>query len=107
MTPEACLARMSFDASILENAGLLVFDECHLLHPNEAASDRRALDSMICVLNFARLAPEADFLLLSAMMKNTDEFADWLKDLTGRQCLALSCHGSPLGNFAGGRISRQ
>ena len=50
MTPEACLARMSFDASILENACLLVFDECHLLHPNEAASDRRALDSMLCVL---------------------------------------------------------
>ena len=101
MTPETCLARMSFDASILENAGLLVFDECHLLHPNEAASDRRALDSMLCVLNFARLAPEADFLLLSAMMKNTDEIADWLKDLTGRQCLSLSFPWKPTRQLRG------
>ena len=101
MTPEACLARMSFDASILENAGLLVFDECHLLHPNDAASDRRALDAMLCVLNFARLAPEADFLLLSAMMKNTDEIADWLKDLTGRQCLGLSLSWKPTRQLRG------
>ena len=101
MTPEACLARLSFDASILENAGLLVFDECHLLHPSEGASDRRALDAMLCVLNFARLAPEADFLLLSAMMKNTDEIADWLKDLTGRQCLALSLSWKPTRQLRG------
>ena len=101
MTPEACLARMSFDASILESAGLLVFDECHLLHPNEAGSDRRALDAMLCVLNFARLAPEADFLMLSAMMKNTDEIADWLKDLTGRQCLSLSLSWKPTRQLRG------
>ena len=101
MTPEACLARMSFDASILENAGLLVFDECHLLHPTETASDRRALDAMLCILNFARLAPEADFLLLSAMMQNTDEIADWLNDLTGRRCLPLSWSWKPTRQLRG------
>ena len=101
MTPEACLGRMSFDTSILENAGLLVFDECHLLHPNETASDRRAIDAMLCLLNFARLAPEADVLLLSAMMKNTDEIADWLEDLTGRQCLSLSLSWKPTRQLRG------
>ena len=101
MTPEACLARMSFDASILEDAGLLVFDECHLLHPTEVASDRRALDSMLCVINFARVAPDADFLLLSAMMKNTEEIAEWLEDLTQRHCLSLSFSWKPTRQLRG------
>ena len=101
MTPEACLARLSFDTSILEKAGLLVFDECHLLHPNNVAADRRALDSMLCVLNFARFAPEADFLLLSAMMKNSDEIAKWIEDLTERQCLSLSLSWKPTRQLRG------
>ncbi|MCY4559105.1 MAG: DEAD/DEAH box helicase [Chloroflexi bacterium] len=101
MTPEACLARMSFDTSIFENTGLLVFDECHLLHPSEPVADRRALDAMLCFLNFARLAQEADFVLLSAMMKNTDEIAEWIKDLTGRHCLALSLSWKPTRQLRG------
>ena len=101
MTPEACLARMSFDTSIFENTGLLVFDECHLLHPSEPVPDRRALDAMLCLLNFARLAQEADFVLLSAMMKNTDEIAEWIKDLTGRRCLALSLAWKPTRQLRG------
>lgn len=101
MTPEACLARMSFDASMFEDTGLLVFDECHLLHSNESVANRRALDAMLCVLNFARLAEEADFLLLSAMMKNTTEIAEWINDLTGRQCLALSLSWKPTRQLRG------
>lgn len=101
MTPEACLARLSFDPSIFENAGLLVFDECHLLHPSEPVADRRALDAMLCLLNFARLAQEADFLLLSAMMKNTGEIAEWIKDMTGRHCLALSLSWKPTRQLRG------
>ena len=101
MTPEACLTQMTFDASVLETAGLLVFDECHLLHPNDSGSDRRALDAMLCVLNFATLAPNADLLLLSAMMKNTDEIAKWLEDLTGRRCLALSLSWKPTRQLRG------
>ena len=104
MTPEACLARMSFDASFFEDAGLLVFDECHLLHPSESGTNRRALDAMLCVLNFARLARGADFLLLSAMMKNTDEISDWLQDLTGRQCHPLSLSWKPTRQLRGSVI---
>ncbi len=100
-TPEACLAQMSFDASVFEEAGLLVFDECHLLHPYEGASDRRALDAMLCVLNFVRLAPDADLLLLSAMMRNTEEIAEWLEYLTGRRCLALSLPWKPTRQLRG------
>ena len=101
MTPEACLAQMTFDASIFENTGLLVFDECHLLHSIDGRSDRRALDAMLCVLNFTRIAPNADRLLMSAMMKNTEEIAGWLEDLTGRGCLALSSSWKPTRQLRG------
>ena len=106
LTPEACLALMSFDASVLEEAGLLVFDECHLLHPNEEVSDRRALDAMLCVLNFARLAPNADLLLLSAMMKNTEEIAEWIEDLTQRRCIPLSLSWKPTRQLRGSVVYR-
>ncbi len=101
MTPEACLARMSFDASIFKEAGLMVFDECHLLHPNEVGTDRRALDAMLCVLYFARLAAGADLMLLSAMMKNSEEIAKWIADLTERRCLSLLLPWKPTRQLRG------
>ncbi len=101
MTPEACLTQISFDASVYNDAGLLVFDECHLLHPSDRPNDRRAIDAMLCVLNFARLAPEADLFLLSAMMRNKKEIAGWLEDLTGRTCLALSHAWKPTRQLRG------
>ena len=101
MTPEACLAQMTFDASVFENTGLLVFDECHLLHSSDSGSDRRALDAMLCIMNFTRLAPNADLLLMSAMMKNTEEIAEWLEDLIGRRCLALSSSWKPTRQLRG------
>lgn len=107
MTPEACLAHMSFKDSILERVGLLVFDECHLLHPKEGHSDRRALDAMLCVLNFAWLAPEADFLFLSAMMRNAKEIASWVGTLTKRPCLALSSQWKPTRQLRGSIVYRR
>jgi DEAD/DEAH box helicase len=100
MTPEACLAQMSIEPEVFEDVGLLVFDECHLLHADDTGG-RRALDAMLCVLNFAALVPEADFLLLSAMMKNTDEIAGWVKEMTGRECLPLSLPWKPTRQLRG------
>ena len=56
---------------------------------------------MLCVLNFASLVPEADFLLLSAMMKNTEEIAGWVKEMTGRACLHLSLPWKPTRQLRG------
>ena len=50
---------------------------------------------MLCLLNLTRTAPNADLLLMSAMMKNTAEIAGWLQDLTGRECLALDLAWKP------------
>lgn len=85
MTPERCLALLSYSPEAFENVGLLVFDECHLLSP--VSNLRRALDGMFCVLAFNSIAPEADFLFLSAMLDNGAAFAEWIEELTGRTCV--------------------
>lgn len=86
MTPERCLALLSYSPEAFENVGLLVFDECHLLSP--VSNLRRALDGMFCVLAFNSIAPEADFLFLSAMLDNGAAFAEWIEELTGRTCVS-------------------
>ncbi|SLN64593.1 ski2-like helicase [Roseovarius albus] len=101
LTPEACLAQMSFDQQEFANVGLVVFDECHLLHPSDRPEDRRPIDAMLCLLNLIRLADQIDVLLLSAMMKNTDELAAWVADLTGRPCLSLSLAWKPTRQIRG------
>lgn len=106
MTPESCLAQMSIQPMVFEGVGLLIFDECHLLHPEENRG-RRALDAMLCLLNFASRAPEANFLLLSAMMKNTDEIAAWIADLTERPCLPLSLPWKPTRQLRGSVVYSQ
>ncbi|MCM5693322.1 DEAD/DEAH box helicase [Sinorhizobium meliloti] len=94
-TPERCLFLMSIQPELFENLGLIVFDECHLLHPREADRSRRAIDAMLAVLNLAQIAPSADLLLLSAMMKNTIEMARWIEEMTGRKCLPLDIAWKP------------
>lgn len=101
LTPEACLAQMSFDRAEFANVGLVVFDECHLLHPSDRPEDRRPIDAMLCLLNLIRLADQIDVLLLSAMMKNTDELAEWVAELTGRSCLSLSLAWKPTRQIRG------
>jgi superfamily II DNA/RNA helicase len=95
MTPERCLAMMSFDRTLFSRIGLLIFDECHLLHPRSTDQSRRAVDAMLCLLNFATIAPGADLLLLSAMMQNAGELAAWIEELTHRRCLALTLNWKP------------
>lgn len=106
MTPESCLAQMSIEPTVFEGVGLLIFDECHLLHP-EKNRGRRALDAMLCLLNFASRAPEANFLLLSAMMKNTEEIAAWIAQLTERPCLSLSLPWKPTRQLRGSVVYAQ
>jgi hypothetical protein len=95
MTPERCLMLLSVDPEAFAGLGLIVFDECHLLHPREDDRSRRGLDAMLAILNLTGIAPAADLLLLSAMMKNTQEIAGWVAHLTGRQCLTLDLSWKP------------
>ncbi|WP_162529976.1 DEAD/DEAH box helicase [Stappia sp. BW2] len=95
LTPERCLALLNFRPELFSEVGLVVFDECHLLHPREKDKSRRSVDAMLCILNLRNLAPETDFLFLSAMMQNTSEIAAWLGDLTGRKCIPLDLLWKP------------
>ncbi len=94
MTPERCLAMLSFAPSAFAEVGLLVFDECHLLSP-QSVKIRRALDSMLCLLSFNRIAPDADMLFMSAMLKNGQEFAGWIASLTGRESVFVDLLWKP------------
>ncbi len=94
-TPERCLMLVAMQPEAFSGLGLIVFDECHLIHARPDDRSRRGLDSMLCLLNLTQAAPEADLLLLSAMMKNTAELAGWLRTLTGRNCLPLDLTWKP------------
>lgn len=106
MTPETCLMRMHLSPTAFAEVGLLIFDECHLMHPDDIR-DRRAIDAMLCLLNFARLSSDADIVLLSAMLKNTDELKDWISDLTGRAALDLSLDWKPTRQLRGCIVYKQ
>jgi superfamily II DNA/RNA helicase len=86
MTPERCLALLSHAADAVEEVGLIVFDECHLLSP--LGGGKRSFDAMLCLLHALKRAPDADLLLLSAMLTNAEEFAAWIQEATGRTCSA-------------------
>ncbi len=94
-TPERCLMLLAMQREAFSGLGLIVFDECHLIHARPDDRSRRGLDSMLCLLNLTQAAPEADLLLLSAMMKNTAELAGWLRTLTSRGCLTLDLAWKP------------
>ena len=94
MTPEQCLAMLSYSPESFSDVGLLVFDECHLLSP-QTHKIGRALDGMLCLLEFCKQAPDADLLFLSAMLKNAQEFGDWITSLTGRACAVVELLWKP------------
>ena len=100
MTPEACLLLTHMEPEQFNDVGLLIFDECHLMHP-KTDGDRRAIDAMLCIIGFVRVAPKADIVLLSAMMKNSKELSKWLANLTGRKALSLDNAWKPTRQLRG------
>ncbi len=95
MTPERCLALVSSEAAAFGVVRLVIFDECHLLHPSQPGQSRRSIDAMLALLYLRDAAPAADWLLLSAMIANAKEMAGWLGDLTQRPCVALTLDWKP------------
>ncbi|GGB09622.1 hypothetical protein GCM10011491_41940 [Brucella endophytica] len=101
-TPERCFALLTFAPELFKNVGLLVFDEFHLLGVNLSDAgvehtriDRRSIDAMLCLLTFQSINSGADYLLLSAMVSNGQEVADWLQSIVGRSVKAFDYKWKP------------
>lgn len=96
MTPESCLVRLNFNPELFSNLGLFVFDECHLLNPKSIDKmDRRSIDAMICLLKIIESAPDTDLLMLSAMLRNSEEIAAWLHSIINKEVVPLTLSWKP------------
>jgi ATP-dependent RNA helicase DOB1 len=95
MTPERCLTQLHIDKDFLSGIGLIVFDEFHLIHGTNVNRDRRSIDAMHCLLTLLTNVPNADYLLISAMVENGDEICDWLRSVTSRECVLLNSLWKP------------
>lgn len=88
MTPERCLTRISGDSeSLLDNVGLIVFDEFHLI--SGTVEDKRAPVAMAALVELLYRIPEADYLLSSAMVKNGEEIRKWISLASQHRCILL------------------
>ncbi|TGL55285.1 DEAD/DEAH box helicase [Leptospira wolffii] len=101
MTPERCLTVLGINSAIFKDVGLIVFDEFHLISGKESSYDRRNLDSMLCLLMLFTIVPEADYLLISAMVENGKEIADWITTITNRPCESFSSAWKPTRQMQG------
>jgi hypothetical protein len=76
MTPEKCALAIRLHPELFANCALCVFDECHLLN-----DEGRGLTADIVMAELMNIAPNIKFLLMSAMISNPDELAEWLRSV--------------------------
>lgn len=95
MTPERCLTLLSTKPEEFHHLGLIVFDEFHLISGKVDRADQRSLDAMFCLLRLFSEIPGTDYMLISAMVENSEEIAAWVSSVTGRECLAFNSKWKP------------
>lgn len=101
MTPERCLTLLAVNPESFQKVGLVVFDEFHLVNGREDRLDKRSLDAMYCLLRLFTEIPQADYLLMSAMVENGGEIASWISKITGRNCEAFTSNWKPTRQLQG------
>lgn len=101
-TPEQCLAYLSFEERAHADVGLVVVDEAHQISGELPARDgsqpmpgRRAVDAMWTLLSLLQRSPDSDVVLISAMVRNGKELADWLGAATSRPAEVLELPWKP------------
>lgn len=99
MTPEHCLTVMTVNSAQFEDVGLVVFDEFHMMSGEEW--DGRAVDSMLLMTELLTHLPSADYLLISAMVSNGNEVAEWIAGATGKECLLFDNPWKPTSQLQG------
>lgn len=107
MTPERCLTVLGDASDKFNDVGLVVFDEFHLMGAQESGNDSRSLTAMFTMLEIFEKLPKVDFVLLSAMVKNSHDIADWLKSVTHRECLVFDDKWKPTRQLQGCLVYEQ
>lgn len=107
MTPERCLTVLGDASDKFNDVGLVVFDEFHLMGTQESGNDSRSLTAMFTMLEIFEKLPQVDFVLLSAMVKNSHDIADWLKSVTHRECLVFDDKWKPTRQLQGCLVYEQ
>lgn len=107
MTPERCLTVLGDTSDKFNDVGLVVFDEFHLMGAQESGNDSRSLTAMFTMLEIFEKLPQVDFVLLSAMVKNSHDIADWLKSMTHRECLVFDDKWKPTRQLQGCLVYEQ
>lgn len=97
MTPERCSTLMTLNPVALEGVTLVMMDEFHII----GDGGHRSLGAMYCLLSLLTAFPNADFVLVSAMVENGTELSGWIADATGRDCLDLSSVWKPTSQLQG------
>lgn len=85
MTPEKCALALRQAPSAFEQLRLLVVDECHLI----GAGGTRGVMVELVVAEILARAGGAATLLMSALVSNARELAEWLSAATGKESVAI------------------
>jgi len=92
MTPEKCALALRLSPDAFRNCMLVVFDECHLI--GDSGSTRGPTAELVVSQLMIR-APNARFLLMSAIIQNPDDLAGWLAYATGGTSSPISIRWRP------------
>jgi hypothetical protein len=91
MTPEKCALALRRSPEAFATLRLCVFDECHQM----GESGGRGAIAELVVSHLISVAPECRFLLMSALVSNAGEVANWLTEATGRPAAPISSPWRP------------
>ena len=86
MTPEKASLALRLYPEVFQSCKLVVFDECHLI--GETSSERSIVAELL-LSNIMLLAPDIRILLMSAIVQNPQELANWLKAATGHMASTI------------------
>ncbi|WP_406516537.1 DEAD/DEAH box helicase [Streptomyces sp. NBC_00134] len=86
MTPEKCSLALRQNPDAFEDLQLCILDEAHLI---EEPNGRGALTELV-IAEVLHRAPHVRALLMSALIANADELADWLTAVTGVEAVPIS-----------------
>ena len=92
MTPEKCALALRLSPGAFANCRLVVFDECHLI--GETGSSRGPVAELVLTQLMLR-APRSRFLLMSAILQNPEQLAEWVGTATGAKGTALTIKWRP------------